>query len=306
MRVTIFEPAISQGGRPAFDAFREGVIALGDTCEYTRNMHADCDVAVHASGIKGGRLKNCKLSSTRQHLIKRYPKSRVVIESPAFRQGLVMDDGVAHYWRVGLNGFLHDEADYANEDSPSDRWERISEEQGINLQPWNTNVGDSFLIMLQKPTDASLRGTDIYDWCQTMIGHVLRISPGADIVVRPHPLERGTVPDFEGARISNDLSAKGLKLDLIRAGAVITFTSLSAIEAICAGKPTWAMDCGSPAYPVANKQIARLGNPWLASEDDVEQWLFNLAYTQWTLEELRSGEPWLRLRERWEDRYEAL
>lgn len=300
MKVRIFNAAISQGGKPAFDAFRQGVIASGDDCEYTNDLTEDCDIAVHASGVKGGRLKQSRLSEARHHLITRYPRARVVIESPVLRQGLHFDNGVARYWRIGLNGFLKDEADYANSNSDPGRWECIAEEQGIRLQGWNT-TGDHVVIMLQKPTDASLRGCDMHQWCGSMIEQTKRYLPGAPIVVRPHPLDKEAQPDYTA--LGCVVSTAPIEEDLEGARAVITYTSLSAIESVCAGIPTWTMDKGSLCYDITNHSLHRLPDPWLAHEDDVEQLMYDLAYTQWTLAELKSGKPWMRLRDRWKQFY---
>jgi len=293
MKVRIMTPAISSGGRPAFEAFRKGCLAVGDDCEFTTDLFDPCDVAVHASGVKSGRLRDSRLSTDRSTLIQIHPKSRVVIESPCFRQGLNVDP--VEFWRVGLNGFLRDEADYANEGVDGDRFDMIAEKQGIEVRDWK-HGGDSALIMLQKNTDASLRGVDVRNWARSMAAQVKVNAPDLRIIIRPHPLDRESFTPPSYAELSNDLSAKGLARDLESACAVITFTSLSAIESICAGVPTWAMDTGSPAYDVANHHLGRLTDPWLADDSRKYQWLAELAYTQWTIPEIEKGTPWKRLK----------
>lgn len=293
MKVRIMTPAISSGGRAAFDAFREGCLAVGDDCEFTHDLFEPCDVAVHASGVKSGRLRDSQLSTDRSTLIQMHPKSRVVIESSVFREGRT--DG--EFWRVALNGFLRDEADYANENSDGDRFDWICEKQGIDVQDWDRS-GDTVIVMLQKNTDASLRGVDVRNWARSMVDQIRAHAPEARIVVRPHPLDREPFVPPPGVELSRDLSPDGLKSDLERSFAAVTFTSLSAIETICAGIPTWAMDPGSLAYDVANHHLGRLHNPWLVDDGTKFQWLANLAWTQYTIPEIKEGIPWKRLKPR--------
>ena len=283
-------PAISSGGRPAFEAFREGCLAVGDDCEFTHDLFEPCDVAVHASGVKSGRLRDSQLSTDRSTLIQMHPKSRVVIESPCFREGLKTDP--VEYWRVGLNGFLRDEAEYANKDSDGDRFDEVCEKQGIEVEDWDRS-GDTVVVMLQKNTDASLRGVDVRNWARSMVDQIRTHASEARIIVRPHPLDKDPFVPPDGVEVSPDLSPDGLKGDLKRAFAAVTFTSLSAIETICAGIPTWAMDSGSLAYDVANHHLGRLHNPWLVDDSTKFQWLADLAYTQWTIPEIKAGIPWM-------------
>ena len=285
MRLRIFNRAIHPSGKPGFDAIVAGCRAVGDECDYTDDLIANCDVAVHASGPKGGSMAQSDLSVCRRILIDRFGKNRLILESPVIRPGLV----VGNYWRLSLGGFLRG-SEYANENSPSDRWERISSEQGIEPRDFHVPQDGHVLIMLQKPSDASLSGSDHYNWARAMIAQVKQYVDWP-IVLRPHPLNKESTPAFEGATVSS-----GSEKDWDNARAVITFTSLSAIDSLLRGLPTWTMSPGNLAYEMTNRSLSRLENPWFPHPADFDQWLANLAYTQWSPDEIRSGEPWSRLR----------
>ena len=289
MKIRIFDPAISMAGRNAFAAFMRGCKAAGDhDVAWTKDIEEKCDIAVHASGVKGGRLQSGKLSQARARLIKRFGKNRVVIESPAIRTGLV---GGAVYWRLGLGGFLRDEAEYANQNSPPDRWDIIAEEQQIVPMSFHVPLGRGHvLIMLQKTSDASLRGKCMIEWGNEMIREV-RKHVDWPILIRPHPLETVRPPDFRGATLTH-----GHDDDWDHARAVVTYTSLSAIDSMIRGLPTWTMHEGNLAWEVTNSELAALKNPWFPEREVFDQFLYDLAYSQWKVSEIETGEPWLRLK----------
>jgi hypothetical protein len=55
------------------------------------------------------------------------------------------------------------------------------------------------------------------------------------------------------------------------------------------------MDPGNFAWNVSSRYLGELENIKLSSAAEITQWLSNLAYSQWTVEEMEAGEPWLRL-----------
>lgn len=294
MKVRVFEQAISSSARWVFDAFAAGVRASGDDIKYVRDLDESCDVACYSSGPKG--REGVGLHKSRSHLIGRLPPHRrLVIESPAFRQGLKNPER-PNWWRASLGGFLWDDADYGALESPPDRWERIAAEQGIKLRPFAPD-GETVLVILQKSSDASLRGRDIYEWAETVCTDCRKRLPWAKIVVRFHPLE----PPKKRRRVKDAHEHQGSEVPLAealaRAARVVTYTSLTAIEAICAGKPTYALSSGSLAFPVRHYYDTQLQEP---PDKDYRQWLSNLGYCQWTIGELREGTPWRRLRARLE------
>ena len=83
-----------------------------------------------------------------------------------------------------------------------------------------------------------------------------------------------------------------LQQTLNRCAGVITYNSNSGVDALIAGVPTMASDIGSMAWPVASKSLEQLLE---FNYPDRMQWLNNLAYTQWTIDEVMDGSAWKHL-----------
>ncbi len=144
---------------------------------------------------------------------------------------------------------------------PSDRWDALN----IELVPWRMG-GRYALILGQHPGDAASAG------CRPDEITEQALSVYDKVRVRPHPLLnpnlRTLADDLEGARVA------------------ITWNSTAAVEAVIAGIPTVTLDEGSIAWPVTSHVV---GETYTGSR---EMWCYNLAYRQWTHDELRSGEAW--------------
>lgn len=72
---------------------------------------------------------------------------------------------------------------------------------------------------------------------------------------------------------------------------LVTFSSIAAIEAICLGKPAIVLG-PSAAAPVCSQSVKDIENPFIPTLDEVEEWLANLAYCQFTELEMRDGTAW--------------
>lgn len=167
---------------------------------------------------------------------------------------------------AGWNG-LHGRADPGPLDRPPNRWLALGEA----LLPWRRD-GAYFLVCDQHPGDSCAPGESVWwseldQWSRPDLGSPL------PIVYRPHPL---LAPNL-----------RPLARSLSRAAICITWSSTCAIQAVLMGVPTIALDRGSMAWPVTSHgfdEAAYLG--------DRSQWAYNLAYRQWTHEELADGSAW--------------
>ena len=131
------------------------------------------------------------------------------------------------------------------------------------------------------------------------------------IIIRPHPKNEkrniGRINEcilskkIKGVTISNNPSPGGnqggesLEKDLSNAHCVITYNSLSGVEAVEAGIPTFAMDDGSMVWPLAHKDLSQIEN--LNYDIDLQDWKNKIAYTMWNKEEVSSGKTWAHLKE---------
>lgn len=267
MKVGVFSPRTT--GDPIHDetltAFCAGVNESGDHAEsHFVVEYVPCDVAV----VFGIRKDAVPLSQFRGNIIDRHKaegKPVIVIDS-----GYVKRD---KYFAVGLNG-LNGRADFKNANSPADRWQSL----GVDLAPWRED-GGLILLCGQIPWDASVQHTDHLAWCEGILKR-LKEATTKETRYRPHPKLKGVVNQVPLAQ------------EMESAHAVVTFSSNSGVDAAIAGVAVFAFDEGSMAWPVANKSLAWIDSP---IKPPREQWAHNLAYTQWTIEEMKEGKPWRHL-----------
>jgi hypothetical protein len=191
----------------------------------------------------------------------------VVLETGYIHRG----DGPNNYYAAGFNG-LNGRADFKNKSSPSDRFLQL----GVEVQPWRKD-GRHIIVCGQVPWDASVDHIDFQAWVKDVMWR-LKIHSGRPIVFRDHPCMDGHVRPLDD--------------EMRGCWAVVTFNSNTAVEAIIKGIPAWAFDEGAMAWEVCNKDIAKIENPLMP---DRTQWLNNLAYTQWTPAEMRTGATWKHL-----------
>jgi hypothetical protein len=85
------------------------------------------------------------------------------------------------------------------------------------------------------------------------------------------------------------VSTQPIEEDLKGAHAIVTFNSNAAVDAVIAGIPAFAMDQGSMAWDVTEHDLARIEQP---IRPDRDQWAAELAYTQWTQDEMARGWAW--------------
>ncbi len=277
------------------ESFAEGVRRAGDDVDLCRRVRYEpCDVAVLFGSWKD---KDSRHHRFKRELIRAHDGRLVVLETPLLGRRMVDEHP---YFRVALDHFLQDEADFANRDSPPDRWLHLQRELGIELRPWRDG-GEHVLVLLQLVGDASLRGADILAWARACAEEI-RAHTKRPILLRPHPqLSRRTARELDafglstpGTRLLHPLETT-LQEDLERCWACVSFTSGGAVEAAIAGVPVFTLDPGSPARPVGNHDLADIESP---ARPDRSQWLHDLAYAQWSPAEMAAGRPWLRLRER--------
>jgi hypothetical protein len=170
-----------------------------------------------------------------------------------------------HYWRMCQNS-IH--AKFIK-DIKSDRFEKF----GINVrQPDNT--GTHILIC---PSSASIHNyIDSSNWIDLTIEKLKRVTD-RPIRLRHKPRGRGTSGPSE-AKVP-------LSEDLKDAWACVTSCSISAVEAVCMGKPVFCHE-KSFAKALGNIHLENIETPFYA---DPFPWLYSLAYQQFTPEEFSNG-----------------
>jgi hypothetical protein len=192
---------------------------------------------------------------------------------------------------LGFNG-LNGHAEFHNQNSPGDRWQRY----GVPVQAWKQGgEGEVIVIMGQVPSDASLKNCPNYrGWIQE-VARTAEREYKRKVYFRPHPH-----PAASSFNPNVPLIGGSLDSALQRACAVIIWNSNSGVDAALAGVPVICGDRGAMSYPMATHVI---GAPLV--RPDRYQWLNDLAYTQWADSEISNGDAWNHLRQRFDSRKTA-
>lgn len=205
-----------------------------------------------------------------------------------------------HYHSIGWNG-INGNADFKVKDMPSDRFGQLN----INLLPWKTpfrNKNKETIILCgQVPWDSSVqhlnsggkKGQAAVEGYLSWLGQTARQLQAAtrkkEIVFRPHPLFGR--PNYYQSVLPPEIrwDDSDFETALQNAWACAAFNSNAVVEAMIQGVHGFVADKGAISYPVANKDLSFLQNPNMF---DRVKWLSDLAYCQWTLEELSKGMFW--------------
>lgn len=153
--------------------------------------------------------------------------------------------------------------------SPPDRWDTLDIPLG-----YGTPCGRYTLVCGQIPHDTNVQDIDYDAWLYAECKDALKYMP---VRFRNHPLRE----DIPRLPKYVDVSERSLEEDLSEAQTCVAWNSNALVDASIAGIPAIAR--GPRSMARLNAQLPR------------QQWARNLAYCQWTLDEMREGLPWLHL-----------
>lgn len=266
MKVVIYEHRDAQRYR-ALHALAEGIpgAVVRDILDWQ-----PCDVAVMFG------LEKYKFPVTKA-------KGEIIRKARECNAGvLIVEQGYikrTDFRAVGWNG-INGHADFRNDGMPPDRWQKLN----VTLAPWHQKSGGYVLVCGQVPWDVSVQDGNHLAWCRETVDEAKR--RGFKVRFRPHPyaVKRNVVHD-----VACDISAATLADDLASARCVVTYNSNTGVDAILAGVPVIAFDDGSMVRTIAGRSLDDLGNP---PTPDRTQWAYDIAYAQWTMDELANGAAW--------------
>jgi hypothetical protein len=182
------------------------------------------------------------------------------------------------FLRYSLNGPFYDTAEYANQNSNSEKWQKIKRELNLELKDWRTK-GRHILVCMQRDGGFSMKNLDPMDWVKMKISKI-RTYTDRPIVIRPHPGKPQDFSKFISPTISvQDSQRIPLKESMHKAHAAVFFNSSSAVAAVCEGVPIFVDDQSCVAWDVANKDLKNIENPEFFERD---QWIHNLAAALWS------------------------
>jgi len=273
MRIAYFPNQIALNAQPALDAFLQGCAWLG--IETVPNS-MDADAAVIWSVLWHGRMKQ---NEGIYRLYRQQNKPVFVLEVGMLRRGST--------WKLGLNGTWAD-------CYPGKIKLGRAEELGLTLKPWKDN-GVNIVIACQRNDSeqwASMPPTAT--WLSDTVRKIREYSE-RPIIIRPHPRQRitnipGTVIE-QPKPLVNTYDSFDYERVLDQAWAVVNHNSGPGCQAIMSGVPAFVGNT-SLALPVSNTDLSQIEKPL---RPDREQWLNELAHSEWTIKEIATGSPLQRL-----------
>lgn len=267
------------------------------------NIYAEkykpCDVAIQFGSAKARDALHHIVKTD----IKENAKNIVYVETPLLGRAINNKHNYEFY-RLGVNGFLYGEGNFNCDNSPPDRWNMFKSLYGYkDFSGWKDHTKGPILLLAQLPGDASLRTQDMAEWVKETISNIRSITD-RKIIIRLHPAmsEKGRnafIGDLSELILENDgnisFSKNTLNQDLNKAGICISYTSGSSIDAILAGVPCIACDEGNFTWPISSHSWEDINEPYLADKEVVQQWLYDLSYCQWSVDEIKTGKAWAHL-----------
>lgn len=163
---------------------------------------------------------------------------------------------------------------------PGDRWAKL----GVKLRPWSPNENGHILIAHQHTP--AFDGHDRQPWFHETI-RLLKEKTDRQLILRPHPRDRKRSDLPPGCLVST----RSFREDLENAWAVVTYDSNMAVDALLYGIPVFTAG-KTKADPLACHDIEQIVDP---PKPDRQQWAHDLAYSQFNVNELRAGLPWIHL-----------
>jgi hypothetical protein len=242
-------------------------------------------------------------------------KPYMIFETAVFKRQARDGDWNTWHWRLGWWHLLSP-GKFNNENSPSDRWERIKQQQRLEVLPWRKS-GTHILIPLQKNNDSVVqtmmdRYGSMRNWLNTTIQEIRKYSD-RPILIRPS-LKTNVLswsdairlpgvtlsttykdnPSPDGTKFTRNIEGgPGLLTELADAWAVVGYNTSTLFESITDGIPTVSLDPDALTGP-CSMPLHLLENPPM--DIDRTQWLYDMAYISWTMDELQQGVAWEHLK----------
>ncbi len=177
----------------------------------------------------------------------------------------------------------HPTAYFQNRQHPHDRIARFK----LEVQPWRT--GKHILLAGMSAKSSWVEGFGAEEWERRAVT-MLKAYTSREIFYRPKPSCPNARP-IDGTEFSpKDEPLAGA---LRGCHAVVTHHSNVAIDGLIEGIPAFCWD--GVATTMALQQFEKIDGP--IRPEGREQWLADIAYTQWTPEEMREGLPWRLLKD---------
>ena len=242
-------------------------------------------------------------------------KPYMVFETAVFKRNARRGPWQTWHWRLGWWHLLGP-GKFNNKNSPPDRWEKIKAQQDLQVLPWRKR-GEHILIPLQKNNDSVVQSMmtrygSMREWLNLTIREIRRYSD-RPILIRPtiktnKLTYQGAMsmpgvsvsttytdnPSSDGTKFTRNIEGgPGLLTELENAWAVVGYNTSTLFESIMDGIPTVSLDRDALTRP-CSINICQIEDP----PQDIErmQWLYDMSYISWSMEEIQTGVTWEHLK----------
>ena len=273
MKISLFNNFGAKNSVPVFQAIAQGLVSLGHTVVY---HDPTADVAVIWSMLWAGRMRP---NQEVYRAFRRQGRPVIVAEVGMIQRGQT--------WKIGVNGTGISSYNFDN--LIANRADNLN----LKLQPWRN--GSNIVIAMQRQDSEQWHDQPpMNHWLESTVAEIRKHSD-RPVVIRPHPRSGCNIPS--GCLIDRPQFNAGSYDDfdfdrvLESAHCVVNWNSGPGSQAVIAGVPAF-VGPSSLASPIANWDFSQIENP-PRSERSV--WLEQLAHTEWTVEEIKTGLPFRRL-----------
>lgn len=189
------------------------------------------------------------------------------------------------YYRMSVDAF-QPTGYFMRHDRSPDRWEAL----GYDMRPWRKPGKDQHVIVAGGSEKYSFwhdHDGGATGWAWRVIDEVRRYTK-RPICYRPKPSWADAVP-IKDTRFSRPPTT--IQEELRNCWALVTFGSNAAVDAVCAGVPVFVLGDGI-ALSMGLDDLSKIEEPYYPSDKERFRWAYNLAYCQFSLEEMASGLAW--------------
>jgi hypothetical protein len=213
-------------------------------------------------------------------------KKMLIADFPYWNRGGKNRNG-AEYYKISVNS-QHPTKYILEEKHTPDRYLATN---GLPIMPWK-KTGDYILVAGMGVKAAMQNGHNIQGWEREAVRQLKQYT-NLPIVYRPkptiHPMPQIIGTTFDDGSRSIDEALSGAK-------ALVCHHGNPTVTALAAGVPIFMNGFIGAASHFAEFDLSKINEPKFP--DGREQFLYNLAHWQWSVEEIRSGEALLSYQKR--------
>lgn len=207
-----------------------------------------------------------------------------------FKRGFNVSDNVYQVGWDSIKGL----GKYYNVNSPSDRWQKLGKE----LKDWDYS-GIYIVIFGQVRWGVGSQHIDIKGWYRNTINRLIDNEVPNKILLRCHPNSQDEPFPKKEINIKFSKGQSTFLEDIDKALCTISFSSHSIVEAVLNGRPSFCcskLSMGYPLFYLEDIGTCVTAQKAMPDRERTLQWLYDLCYTQWSVEEINSGLAWKHLR----------